>query len=99
MDHASHQRLDASQMNETHLVGADVYDQHDNTVGKISHVHGMGANMQVVADVGTFLGMFGKSVVIPASSLTFMRDEEGMVHATTAWTKDQIEALPAHEDH
>jgi len=99
MDHANHQRLDASHLTETVLVGANIYDLHDNTVGVISHVHGMGANLQVVADVGTFLGMFGKSVVIPATALTFMRDEEGSVHATTSWTQDQIEALPVHVDH
>jgi hypothetical protein len=28
--------------------------------------------------------------------LDFMRDEHGHVHATTTWTKAQVEALPQH---
>jgi hypothetical protein len=97
MDHTQHQHFDVSQVSGSVLIGAEIYDLNDASVGSISHVHGSGANLQVVADVGTFLGMFGKSVVIPASSLTFMRDEDGDIHATTSWSKEQIEALPSHE--
>jgi hypothetical protein len=96
MDHTQHERLDAAQLTEATLTGATIYDQNDYSVGTISHVHGMGQNLSVVADVGTFLGMFGKSVVIPASALSFMRDDQGTVHAVTSWTKDQIERLPEH---
>jgi hypothetical protein len=99
MDHTQHQRLDASQLTETMLEGATIYDENDYSVGTISHLHGFGQEMKVVADVGTFLGMFGKSVVIPVSALQFMRDENGTVHALTTWTKSQIEQLPEHVDH
>jgi hypothetical protein len=30
------------------------------------------------------------------SRLTFMRDEDGTVHATTTMTKDEAKAMPEH---
>ncbi len=96
MDHTDHTRLEMSQMNAEMLDGCTIYDPMDEKVGSISHVHGSGANMQVTVDVGTFLGMGGKSVLIPVSALDIMKDEDGEVHATTTWTKDKIEALPEH---
>ena len=33
---------------------------------------------------------------LPTSQLSFMRDENGDVHATTALTKDEVKALPEH---
>lgn len=97
MNHEHHTRLDSTELDETLLEGATIYDPMDENVGSISHVHGKGANMQVSVDVGTFLGMGGKTVVIPVSALDIMQDEEGAVHATTSMTKEQIEALPEHE--
>ena len=97
MDHANHTRLETANLDSTMLEGCTIYDPMDENVGSVSHVHGSGANMQVSVDVGTFLGMGGKTVVIPVSALDVMRGENGDVHATTSWTKEQIEALPAHE--
>lgn len=96
MDHANHTRLETTNLNSTVLDGCTIYDPMDENVGSISHVHGSGANMQVSVDVGTFLGMGGKTVVIPVSALDVMRDEQGDIHATTTWTKEQIKALPEH---
>ena len=96
MDHTKHTRLTMSDMDQMTLEGATIYDQMDETVGSIAHVHGTGAGMQVAVNVGTFLGMGGKTVLIPVSALDVMQDEDGDVHATTTWTKDQIEALPEH---
>ncbi len=96
MDHINHKRLDMMEMSDAVLEGATIYDQMDENVGSISHVNGTGPNMQVAVDVGTFLGMGGKTVLIPVSALDIMQDEDGAVHATTNWTKGQIEALPEH---
>ena len=52
----------------------------------------------VLVDVGGFLGLGAKPVALPISSLNFMRDENGKVHATTAMTKDQLKELPEHKD-
>lgn len=96
MNHESHTRLDTFELASATLEGTMIYDQFDEKVGKISHAHGTGPDAKVVVDVGTFLGFGGKSVMIPVSSLDFMRDEDDNIHATTTWTKEQIEALPEH---
>jgi hypothetical protein len=57
----------------------------------------MGASAKVVLDVGGFLGIGAKPVMVPATDLDFMRDESGTVHARTNWTKDDLKALPTHE--
>lgn len=48
-------------------------------------------------DVGGFLGIGAKPVSLAVSSLNFMRDEAGKVHATTAMTKDELKSLPEHK--
>ncbi len=98
MNHENHTRLTLTDLDSTMLEGATIYDQMDENVGSVSHVYGTGAGMEVMLDVGTFLGMGGKTVSIPVSALSVMRDEDGDVHATTTWTKAQIEALP-DDDH
>ena len=97
MDHANHTRLMMTDLDSTMLQGCTIYDPMDENVGSVSHVHGSGSSMQVSVDVGTFLGMGGKTVLIPISALDVMRDEDGAIHATTTWSKEQIEALPEHE--
>ena len=96
MDHSTHTRLVDSELNETNLMDAVVYGADDEKIGTVAHVYGMGAATQVIVDVGGFLGMGAKPVALTTSQLNFMRDEEGDVHATTSWTKEQIKALPEH---
>jgi len=99
MDHSNHVVLDAVDFVPETLTGAAVYGANDEKIGSVSHVHGMGTASQVVVDVGGFLGIGAKPVMLPVKDLTFMRDEDGSVHATTGWTKDQVKALPEHLDH
>lgn len=96
MDHSTHTPLMDSELNEANLLDAVVYGADDEKIGTVSHVHGMGMATQVIVDVGGFLGMGAKPVALATSQLTFMRDDAGDVHATTAWTKDEIKALPEH---
>jgi ribosomal 30S subunit maturation factor RimM len=98
MDHSSHPRLTDSEYTEANLTGATVYGPEDQNIGTVSHTHGMGASAHVVIDVGGFLGIGAKPVQVPASQLDFMRDESGTVHAVTNWTKDDLKAMPRHED-
>lgn len=72
--------------------GADDYE-----IGTVTYVHGVGPATRVVVDLGGFLGIGAKSVSLDANQLDFMRDEDGIVHATTSWTKDQVEQLPEHQ--
>jgi hypothetical protein len=96
MDHAHHTPLATDELNESTLTGAVIYGPEDATIGTVAHVHGIGATMQVIVDVGGFLGIGARSVALEASRLNFMRDEDGTVHAVTSWTKEQIKDLPEH---
>jgi hypothetical protein len=96
MDHTSHKRLDAAELNAANLQGAVVYDSNDVKVGGISHMHGQGADTHVVVDVGGFLGIGAKPVSLKLAQLDVMRDDHDKVHAVTTATRDQIESLPEH---
>ena len=98
MDHTNHVRLTTDELTPAILEGAAVYGADDHKVGKVDHVHGSGAASSVVIDVGGFLGIGAKPVSVSISDLDFMRDEDGEVHALTAWTKDQLKQMPEHKD-
>lgn len=97
MDHSTHAPLNATELNDANLLDAVVYGADDEKIGSVSHVHGTGILTSVIVDVGGFLGLGAKTVSMKASDLHFMRDENGNVHASTAWTKDQVKGLPEHQ--
>ena len=96
MDHSTHTPLADSDLTEAILMGAAVYGADDAKIGTVSHVHGLGPATAVIVDVGGLLGIGAKPVAMTTNQLRFMRDEDGDVHATTSWTKDQVKALPEH---
>ena len=98
MDHSKHTPLTLQDYTADVLVGAPIYGAGDVKLGKISHLHGSGATTQVVVDVGGFLGIGAKPVLLSAGQLNLMRDENGHVHGKTAWTKEQMTELPEHHD-
>ena len=99
MDHSNHVRLSEAELNEATLQDATVYGADDHKVGKVSHLHGVGASAQAVIDVGGFLGIGSKPVAVAVNQLDFMRDENGEVHAVTGWTKDALKDMPEHHHH
>lgn len=98
MNHANHVRLNANELNQATLHGASIYDREDEEISTIDHVHGTGNTAQIVFDVGGFLGIGAKRVALYANQLAFMRDEDGVVHAVTQVTEEQLKALPEHVD-
>ena len=98
MDHSSHPRLEATELNAANLEGATIYGPDDETIGDVAHLHGAGANAQVVVDAGGFLGIGSKRVALNMARLDFMRDENGTVHATTNLAKEEVKSLPEHTD-
>ncbi len=96
MDHSKHIPLRPEELTGSNLEGANVYGPDDHDIGNVSHFHGTGATAQVVVDVGGFLGIGAKPVAIKLMNLTFMRDENGKVHATTIMTKEELKELPEH---
>ena len=99
MDHSNHVRLNVDELTPDMLEGATIYGADEEKVGTVSHVHGIGIASQIIVDVGGFLGIGAKPVSVPASQLSFMRDEEGDVHALTGWTKDELKDMPEHKHH
>jgi hypothetical protein len=98
MDHSTHIALTDEELNDAILMDAVVYGADDAKIGKVSHVHGTGASATVIVDVGGFLGLGAKPVAMAVNQLSFMRSDDGAVHAKTTWTKDQVKALPEHAD-
>lgn len=96
MDHTRHTPLQAAELTQANLIDAVIYGPADEKIGTVAHVHGMGAQTQVIVDVGGFLGIGSKPVALQSSQLNFMRDEDGTVHAVTNWTKEQVKDLPEH---
>jgi hypothetical protein len=78
------------------LEGATIYVADDLKVGKVDHVHGTDAGSTAIIDVDGGLGIGAKPFAVPLSDVDFMRDEDGDVHAVTAWTKDQLKEMPEH---
>jgi hypothetical protein len=98
MDHSTHTPLSANELNEANLVGAPIYGADDQKIGTISHLHDGGSYAQAVVDVGGFLGIGSKPVLVSLAQLNMMRDMNGKVHGVTLWTKDKLESLPEHSD-
>jgi hypothetical protein len=96
MDHSTHTRLSPAELTESNLVGATIYCADDDKVGTISHLHQSGAVPQAVVDVGGFLGIGSKPVLVSLNELNMMRDHTGSIHGLTSWTKDQLKQLPEH---
>jgi len=96
MDHTLHQRLSETELTDDRLSGATIYGPGDQTVGKVSHLHGAGSGAEAIIDVGGFLGIGSKPIAIRVSEIDFMRDESGTVHGVTRHGKDELKALPAH---
>lgn len=98
MDYIHHVRLNAAELSSAAQDGATIFDEDDNEIGTLDHVHGTGTSVVAVVNVGGFLGIGAKRVALPLGDLDFIRDEGGDVHAVTTWTKDQLKALPEHHD-
>lgn len=96
MDHSQHTPLLISDLEESILVDAPIYGANDEKIGTISHVHGDGPVTDVVIDVGGFLGLGAKPVLVSVDQINLMRDEDGVVHGTTRWTKQHLLELPEH---
>ena len=96
MDHSKYVRLLSDELTDDILRDAAVYGSDNSKIGSVSNLHGSGPGAEAIIDVGGFLGIGTKSVVVPVSQLDLMRDECHVVHALTTWTKDQLKDLPEY---
>jgi hypothetical protein len=97
MDHASNVVIDSIDFVPETLMGAEIFGDADTNIGRVIHVHGLGPASKIIVDVGGFLGIGAKSVMLNAADLIFMRDDNGSVHGLTSWTKAEVKALPEHD--
>lgn len=96
MDHSNNVVIDAIDFVPETLTGAKIYGDGDSLIGTVSHVHGLGPDSKVVIEVGGFLGLGAKAVMMPVTDMVFMRNDDGSVHGKTRLTKDQVKAMPEH---
>ena len=82
-------------MSVDEIDGMDIYDSTGERVGEVDDIL-MSEDGNVSAaslDIGGFLGMGERDVVLPLESLT--KTDDGLV---TTLTKEQLESLPEYEE-
>jgi hypothetical protein len=90
--------LSAEELNEANLAGAAIYGPELDRIGSISHLRSIGSTTQAVVDVGGFLGIGSKPVLIGLAQLQMLRSAQGNVFGQTSWTKEELMALPEHRE-
>lgn len=88
--------VDPVTLNADQLVDVVVYSQDDYAIGKITHVHDLGYEVEVIVDISAMLGTNQKAVTLPGSEMDFMRDDKGNVFAVVDRSTEEIAALPDH---
>ncbi|SED59962.1 PRC-barrel domain-containing protein [Rhodobacter sp. 24-YEA-8] len=80
------------------LTGAAVQDMAGENIGSVSDLVLNGDTLSgAVIDVGGFLGIGARSVLVPVDTLTVIRDaDNAVVRIETSLTREQLEALPEH---
>ncbi|MFE3836223.1 PRC-barrel domain-containing protein [Pseudogemmobacter sonorensis] len=80
------------------LTGTDVHDASGESIGRVNDLVLNGdAVTGAVIDVGGFLGIGSKSVLVPVDDLTVVRDaDHAILRVETSLTREQLEALPEH---
>jgi sporulation protein YlmC with PRC-barrel domain len=88
----------AGQMSAEALIGKNVKNASDESVGKITdmYVDANGAVKLLVVSVGGFLGVGSKDVGVPWTDLKFGRDGNDLT-VTTNWTRDSLKAMPDYK--
>jgi hypothetical protein len=96
MDIYAYTALESTEITEQNLLDAVVYNADDYEVGIVTQVDGAGPTAKVILDVGSFLEIGARNIVLSASDLGFVRDDSGIVHGETSYTKEQIAELPEY---
>ncbi|ADO44358.1 PRC-barrel protein (plasmid) [Ketogulonicigenium vulgare Y25] len=80
------------------LTGANVQDLEGTSIGSISDLQLNGdAVTGVIINVGGFLGLGAKPVLIPVEQIDVIRDADGTVlHVEVGMSREQLEAMPEH---
>jgi sporulation protein YlmC with PRC-barrel domain len=88
------QTIGANQMRASKVIGADVYDVHNQKIGDVQDLvlDRDGRVASVVVDVGSFLGMGGKNVAVKMSDIKTDHNR-----LTLDRTKEQLKQTAAYD--
>lgn len=78
------------------LDGAPVYDPADINVGTVEQIHGSGTSLRVVVEVGGFLGIGARYVMLDASEIQFARAGDGSIRAVTTLSEAALRQRTPH---
>ena len=83
-------------MQASNIIGAEVTDAQGNSIGKIGDIllSPKGEVSSYVINVGGFLGIGDKPVALSTQQVTIVADASGSLKASTAMTKDTLNAQP-----
>ncbi len=80
------------------LDGAPVYDPADIKVGRVEQIHGAGTSLHVVVEVGGFLGMGARHIMLNASEIKFGRAADGSIYAVTTVPEAALKKRTPHNE-
>ena len=90
-----------NEIDVTQLTGTEVYGVNDEELGEISDliVNADGQVENAVIDVGGFLGLGEKPVLVPFNEVTLLTSEGGEeIRAYMSTTEEQLEAMEMYEE-
>lgn len=79
------------------ITGERVYDSTGEWIGEVSEMVVKDEKTWAIVDVGGFLGIGEKPVALDLSELDIATDANQDVRVSTAFTKEELEALPEYE--
>lgn len=90
--------MDPIDLTEENLVGAVVYGQDEQPVGRISQLRDLGYEVEVIVQHADAMRAEIRPIALPASEMDFLRDDDGNVYATIERSRDEISASPSRLD-
>jgi hypothetical protein len=79
------------------ITGERVYDSTGEWIGEVSEMVVKDEKTWAIVDVGGFLGIGEKPVALDLSELDIATDANNDVRVSTAFTKEELEAMPEYE--
>ncbi len=94
----THAPLEPMDLTQETLSGAVVYGMDEFVIGRISRLHDLGHEVEVIVQYADAMRGQIRPIALPASEMDFLRDDDGNVFATIERSRDEIAASPLHLD-
>ena len=84
----------------TNLTGTDVYGVNDEEIGEVGDLimNEQGQVESAVVDVGGFLGLGEKPVLVPFDQMSFLQSEAGELRVYISATEEQLEGMETYAE-